>query len=197
MTSARTPLRALVATGTAAAFALAAPVAFAHDVVVGGDPADGETVEEFPDSVTLEFSAVPREGFNTFALSEADSGEVLHTGEPEIDGRFLTLDLPDDLDAGAGEYRIGFQITSSDGHATRGETTFEVAGEAEPAADNADNAEPAAAEEEDSVLAGPVGILVAIAGVLALIAVVVLAVRRGKVSRELDERTQHDDPNQH
>lgn len=123
----------------------AAAPASAHDVVVGGDPADGETVAEFPDTVTLEFSGIPRDGFNTFALSDADTEEVLYTGEPEINERFLTLDIPDDVESGAGNYRIGFQITSSDGHATRGMTTFTVAGTADPEEAATEPAEDAAA----------------------------------------------------
>lgn len=107
--------------------AVGAPAAFAHDAVVGGNPADGATVSEFPAQVELDFSGDPQSGFSTMAVSKVgDTGEadVLYSGEPEVEGRAVTLDLPGDLDPQPGEYRVGFQIVSSDGHATKGMTTF-------------------------------------------------------------------------
>lgn len=107
--------------------AVGAPAASAHDAVVGGNPADGATVSEFPARVELDFSGDPQSGFSTMAVSKVgDTGEadVLYSGEPEVEGRAVTLDLPGDLDPQPGEYRVGFQIVSSDGHATKGMTTF-------------------------------------------------------------------------
>lgn len=117
--------RGVLAAGLTAGLGLAAaPAAFAHDSVVGGSPADGEVVQEFPDTLTLDFSGEVQDGFNTFALSRADNGEVIADGEPTVEGRQVSLDLPDDLNAEPGEYRIGYQIISSDGHATKGMTSF-------------------------------------------------------------------------
>ncbi|WKD57546.1 hypothetical protein CAPI_04975 [Corynebacterium capitovis DSM 44611] len=135
----------LVARTAAAAAALAvaiAPVAQAHDAVVGGDPADGAVVSEFPHELTLEFSGLVQNGFNTFALSNAASGEVLYSGEPFVDGTKVTLDLPEELTVEPGEYRVGYQIVSSDGHSTKGSTTFsyEPSGSAAPAVPSAQNA---------------------------------------------------------
>ncbi|AGF72635.1 copper resistance CopC family protein [Corynebacterium halotolerans] len=150
----RPALAALAAAG--AVTIAAAPAALAHDVVVSGDPADGAVVEEFPRSIELEFSGIPREGFSTVAVTEQDSGELLYSGEPTIDGQMVTLELPEDVTGGPGEYTVGFQITSSDGHATRGMTTFTVAGDeqspeagAEPTnnPDNTDNTDTAATAE--------------------------------------------------
>ncbi|APT84884.1 copper resistance CopC family protein [Corynebacterium aquilae] len=104
-----------------------APQVYAHDVVVGGNPANGETVSQFPHSITLEFSGIPQGNFNTLAVSDADSGTVLYSGQPELDKQNVTLNVPEDINPGPGSYVVGFQITSSDGHATRGKTTFTVA----------------------------------------------------------------------
>lgn len=192
--------RRLAATVAAAGLmTVCASPAVAHDVVVDGAPHDGEELQTFPDSLTLEFSGVPREGFNTFAVSDAETGVVLFSGEPTIDDRMLSVELPDDLDPGAGDYQIGFQITSSDGHSTRGRTTFSVAGE--PSADAAAGSSESEAVESDegvevgNLLSGPAGIVVAVAAILGVIAVMMLAIRRGKTSRELDEhlRDQHPD----
>lgn len=108
---------------------VAAPAALAHDVVVGGNVEEGKTYDSFPRDITVEFSAVPRDGFNTFAVQNKETGETLFDAEPEINGRELTIETPEDVKPGAGEYQVGYQITSSDGHATRGGITFKVAGE--------------------------------------------------------------------
>lgn len=115
-----------VAAVAAAVSVVAVAPAFAHDSVIGSDPDNGGVVLEFPDKITLEFSGEVEDGFNTVALSRQSDGqtEVLYSGEPEVDGRFVTLELPDDLDAQPGDYKVGFQIVSSDGHSTKGMTSF-------------------------------------------------------------------------
>lgn len=111
-----------------------APAAFAHDSVITARPGMDETVTEFPTEIVLEFSGQPKEDFNTVALSRVVDDEVLFSGEPEVNDREVSIDVPADVDAQPGEYRIGYQITSSDGHATKGTTSFtfqptEAAGE--------------------------------------------------------------------
>lgn len=111
-----------------------APAAFAHDSVITARPGMDETVTEFPTEIVLEFSGQPKKDFNTVALSRVADDEVLFSGEPEVNDREVSIDVPADVDAQPGEYRIGYQITSSDGHATKGTTSFtfqpaEAAGE--------------------------------------------------------------------
>lgn len=160
-TSPRT--RLITAAGAAIiAAASVAPAAVAHDAVVGGNPADGATVANFPDSLELDFSGQPGEGFNTMALSRVDAGgqsEVLFTGEPAVAGRSITLELPADLDTQPGEYHVGYQIVSSDGHATKGMTTFtyEPAGgeSAAPAAPAASSSAANTSAQETTEAEGP------------------------------------------
>lgn len=106
----------------------AAPQAQAHDAVVASTPADGATVSSFPRAFELEFSGIPQQSFNTVAVSDAQSGEVLFTVEPNLDQQFVRFETPAEVHPDAGEYIIGFQITSSDGHATRGKLRFTVSG---------------------------------------------------------------------
>ena len=134
----RRVIAAVVAVG--ALSVVATPAALAHDSVIGGNPTDGEVVEEFPRSIELEFSGLPQEGFSTVAITDQDSGDLLFSGEPTIKDRLVTLDLPADISGGPGDYTVGFQILSSDGHATRSSTTFTVAGDA--AAATTGDAEP-------------------------------------------------------
>ena len=102
--------------------------AVAHDVVLDSTPADGATVDEFPREIVLEFSGIPRDSFNTVAVSDTTTSTVLFSDEPELENQVVRVAVPDDVHPGPGEYTVGFQITSSDGHATRGRTTFTVAG---------------------------------------------------------------------
>ena len=79
----RRVLATVVAVG--ALTVVATPVALAHDSVIGGNPADGEVVEEFPRRIELEFSGLPQEGFSTVAITDQGSGDLLFSGEPTID----------------------------------------------------------------------------------------------------------------
>ena len=117
------------------------PQARAHDVVMNAQPADGATVQSFPSQIVLEFSAIPLDSFNTVAVSNTDTHEVYFTTEPTFDQQFAVIPVPEGLNPGPGNYTIGFQITSSDGHATRGKTTFTVAGANPAAADPAVDSE--------------------------------------------------------
>ena len=101
-----------------------APAALAHDSVIDADPGVDAIVTEFPTELVLVFSGIPRDGFNTIALSRMDTNEVLFSGEPTVDRQNVSIDVPEGLDPQPGRYRIGFQITSSDGHATKGMTQF-------------------------------------------------------------------------
>lgn len=105
---------------------LGVPIASAHDSVIGGTITAGEVLEKFPTQITLEFSAIPKDEFNTFAVTDTATGEVLFDAIPAIDGRNLTVAVPSDVHPGPGQYQVGFQITSSDGHATRGSVPFSV-----------------------------------------------------------------------
>lgn len=117
--------RALFAGAAAAALTLGgAPLASAHDSVISARPGIDEVVSEFPAELVLEFSAQPKDDFNTVALSRVADEEVLFSGEPEVHDREISIAVPADIDAQPGQYRIGYQITSSDGHATKGTTSF-------------------------------------------------------------------------
>ena len=171
----RTPIRRIgagLATATLSAAALwsFAPQASAHDVVVDSNPADG---------------------FNTVAVSNA-SGETIFDAEPDLDGRVLTVDVPDNLDTPDGTYSVGYQITSSDGHATRGGLEFSVgngggtasSASADSQPDNNDSAEAdtsdAVENAEDSQGAGAASIVIAIGAIAAAIGVIVLLVQKRK-----------------
>lgn len=122
-----------------------APTAQAHDVILRSSPGDGQTVAEFPREIRLEFSGIPQDSFNTVAVSDAATQTVLFSAQPTADAQILSVAVPEQVHPGPGEYVVGFQITSSDGHATRGKIGFTVEGatdassaQAQPSAGAAD-----------------------------------------------------------
>lgn len=155
----------------------AAP-ASAHDAVVSSNPGDKQVLKEFPNHVSLKFSGNPKDNFNTVAISDADAKKVLYSHEPEVVGNEVSLDIPEDINPGPGNYIIGFQITSSDGHSTRGKTTFSVedpdaAGAAEAEAESRQIGENA--EETKSLPLWAYGLG---GGLIVIIAVVVTVINR-------------------
>jgi len=170
------------AAATAGLMVLAAPVSPAHDLVIGGNPDNGDVVEEFPEIIELEFSGYVKLDFNTFAISDIESGEILFSGPPTIDGRMVSIAVPTDVNPGPGDYRIGFQITSSDGHSTRGMTTFTVAGERDAASTAAESTTDVASDAagESGVLQNPLTWILAGVGILAILGVIVMAIARGQ-----------------
>lgn len=164
------------------------PAASAHDVVLGSTPESGAVLEEFPETIELEFSGIPQDLFNTVALSNTDTGEILFTGEPDIDDRILSFDVPSDVDTEPGNYTVGFQITSSDGHATKGSIAFELAGE--QAQGETASSEPVAQVENpgDEVAEGmgleaPWNWLLGITGVLVIAGAIVMMIAKGRNSK--------------
>ncbi len=158
-----------------------APMAVAHDSVIGGNVVSDTPLEEFPREITLEFSGIPKDTFNTFAVSDQGSGEVLFDAEPTINGRNLTVEVPDNIEPGDGDYQVGFRITSSDGHPTPGSVEFSVASGADAAgassAGSAGEVDNNDSQEGDtdaslSALSGPAKWIVGLGAVLVVVAMV-------------------------
>ncbi len=174
-----------------------APVASAHDVVVSSTPEDGSVVEEFPEEIVLEFSGIPQDSYNYIALSNADSSTVLFSGEPVLDGQFLSFRVPDDVAREPGRYTVGFRITSSDGHATPGSINFEVSGRdsgdqestaAEATGDTDNNAEDPESTESAEQTAGedatglpaPWNWVISALGILVIAGVIVMMIAKNR-----------------
>lgn len=148
--------------------------ASAHDVVVKSTPEANSTVDQLPEKIVLDFSGEPKDGFNTIALSH--DGEVLFRGEPKADGRELSVDVPADVQEkkDGGEYIVGYQITSSDGHSTRGSVEFTLSSDGSNGDSNqngSDSGSPEGAKGEQSPFPSwllPLGGIVVIVGALAI-----------------------------
>lgn len=159
-----------------------APEATAHDSVIGAQPPVDGTVADFPEEIVLEFSGYPRDTFNMFAVTDTATGEILFDGTPTLNGRNLIITVPDGIDPGEGTYSVGFQITSSDGHATRGKTEFHVGQAAAEgaSAEKAGNSE-GEAEGMSPLLMGLIGL----AAIAALGAVIVMVRAKAKRIEDL------------
>ena len=140
---------ALAALLLTALLVLVAPLsASAHDALVDADPAPDSAVETLPEQIRLTFSAAVQPEGRTAVEVLDESGASVVEGEPVVDGAVVTQALQDG--GAAGEYRVIWQITSSDGHLTSEEYVFTVTVGAEPApgADEAD--EPGEADAADA-----------------------------------------------
>ena len=101
--------------------------ASAHDELIASDPAVDATVETLPEELSLTFSAALIDAPEGTAVVVTDAaGNTVSDGAAEINGAILTQPLVTDA-AVAGEYRVQWQVVSSDGHPTEGEFSFTVA----------------------------------------------------------------------
>ncbi|APT92410.1 copper resistance protein [Corynebacterium phocae] len=158
---------------------LASPVALAHDSVIGGSVTSGEVLQEFPREITLEFSGIPQEGYNTFAVTDTDTEEVLFDAEPDITGRDLTIEVPEDVNPGPGNYQVGFRITSSDGHSTMGSVPFSVAGaQGATVPTETSNSEAGSSSGSTAELSGGLKTVISIGAILAALAVIIMLVAK-------------------
>lgn len=150
------------------------PAASAHDSVLHSKPEDGSIVAKFPREIVLEFSGIPKPNFNTIAVSDADTHKVLFSKQPKLNKQFVSVTVPDEINPGPGSYLVGFQITSSDGHATRGSVSFSVAKKPEDATTDGEFHDDVASSDASSgptlgVIVGGIAIVGIIAAVFFLI----------------------------
>lgn len=193
ITPGRRPSRRLraaaLALATLVALLVTATPASAHNQLIESDPADGVSLDEAPDRVTLTFDQpVQRgagEGVNQIAVTGPDGGQWTK-GDVQVDGTSVTAPLhplgP------AGEYVIGFRVLSADGHPVSEELRFTLTSHgpggdtppggqtAAPSAANADEAP--SADDGDSGDGIPVWVWI-VAAVVLLGAGVTVALRTG------------------
>lgn len=112
----------------AIAIALAGP-AFAHSPVNTSDPANGATLTEVPQTLTLTL-AEPGRFMKVEVTHTTVDGSASHTAELDIPSRVMT----DEMDfvppsMGAGTYLVEWRVLGQDGHAMDGTVTYMVTAE--------------------------------------------------------------------
>lgn len=94
--------------------------ATAHDVLEKMTPAEGTTVEQLPDRVTMTFSDQPL-SIGLQVVVRGPAGNVAD-GAPTIEGRTVSQSLLPT--APGGDYTVLFRVTSTDGHPISGSYAF-------------------------------------------------------------------------
>lgn len=100
---------------------LAAGTAAAHSSPVSSVPADGASVETGPERVSITFNEPLQESFPALTVVGPD-GNLWSKGDPTVAGP--TVSVPVGELGPTGVYKIGYRVTSADGHPVKGERTF-------------------------------------------------------------------------
>lgn len=160
---------------------LAAPVALAHDDVIGTSPRNGDQLTSAPAEVRIRFSAdaSPRSGK---ASITGPRGNSVAAGPAKVEGS--TLVIPMRPTTVAGRYAVKFRTLSSDGHPVAGSITVELVITKTPATSpTPSTAAPRPAT--DAAVDAPVWPWLAVAGLAGLAVAAIALVRKAS-------RTNHD-----
>jgi methionine-rich copper-binding protein CopC len=163
--------RILAVAATLTALLAMPATALGHVALVSSSPAAGENLDIAPTEVTLTFDDELDPATSSFTVTNADSHEVVGTGEVDLtvaDRNVLTGDV---TITDPGVYTVGYAVTGIDGHQIGGAFSFGY---------NADEAIPAPTDEEhpDTAMPRPELPLTAGAGGLLLALGVLLGARR-------------------
>ncbi|WP_433681744.1 copper resistance CopC family protein [Nocardia sp. CA-119907] len=100
---------------------LAAGTAAAHSSPVSSVPADGASVETGPERVSITFNEPLQTSFPALTVVGPD-GNLWSKGDPTVDGPTVSVAVGELGPTGV--YKIGYRVTSADGHPVKGELTF-------------------------------------------------------------------------
>ena len=103
----------------------AAPMAFAHAVLVHSTPADHAVMHATSFDVVLQYNSRIDSARSTVTLTDANGKGVPLQMKPTANPGELVASVHDLKN---GNYRIHWQVLASDGHITRGEVNFSVLG---------------------------------------------------------------------
>ena len=190
---------AATAVAVLALMLLGAPGAWAHDSLVSSSPADGAVLEAAPASIDLVMSE-PAQALGTQVSVVGADGQEHAAGAVQL----VDTSVSQPVDAlPAGDYRVTWRVTSSDGHPISGELGFTVSAAAatpapaapepsmttqatpessepsEPSVTRGSDADPVSADGEGtSPVDGVGGAVLALVALGAVVAVFVLMRRR-------------------
>lgn len=164
---------ALVGLLTGLAIVAVASPAFAHDELIGTDPAEGAVVETLPGSLTLTFSGVLLTGDGATEIAVTDStGTDLTSAPPVVDGVRVTQQLSG---APEGTVQVAWRVVSSDGHPISGQYSFSVG---ESGSQTPPSTEPSPAPGDSGADLAPLWIAVGVVVVAGAVIGLLLARRR-------------------
>ena len=116
----------------------AASPAAAHTALVSTSPADGASLTDAPDAVTLTFSQPVNAELSAVEVT-GPGGEVRQQGPPDVSG--VTVTQPLAGLSSAGTYQVAWRVLAADGHPVSGTLSFtltasEAAGSGAPEAED-------------------------------------------------------------
>lgn len=168
----------------------------AHSELISSTPGDRDELYEPPTQVVLEFNETIQDIGNEIVITGPDGSDIAE-GDPQIQDRTVTQALVAPTSTGpldiGGDYTVTWRVVSADGHPISGAFTFEVllntwddvieettTEETTPEATETSVAPSSIDAEEDDTETGMGAALPIVVGLaaLALVAVVVLVVRR-------------------
>lgn len=94
----------------------------AHALLFSADPEDGATLAQPPRQVELAFTVLLSDP--AYIRVTGPEGQNLSQGDPVIEEARAVQPVRDD--AGPGDYRIAYQVVSTDGHRITGAVRFRV-----------------------------------------------------------------------
>lgn len=167
--------------------------ASAHDQLVSSNPEDGSKVDQQPEWIEMTFSGDVQEVGSEVKV--VIDGKNVSAGELSVDGKKLSVALPDNLKPG--DYKVTWRVVSQDGHPISGDFDFTIndaegAGGSveessqaglgggvvdEPGKDTEERGQIGQNDDADSGMSTPMMVLLGVGG-LAIIVIVVLLMRR-------------------
>jgi len=114
---------ALLAAALAATLGIAAPIAYAHAIVVAARPAMGSTVPQGGLEIRLDFNSRIDPQRSGLHLRRPDGSEATVSVVRNSASNVLAGSAKTTM---SGHWRLAWQVLSVDGHITRGEVTFIV-----------------------------------------------------------------------
>ena len=169
--------------------------ASAHDQLVSSNPEDGAELDQQPEWLEMTFSGNIQEVGSEVTV--VVDGKDVSAGELTVEGKKLSVALPDDLKPG--DYEVTWRVVSQDGHPISGDYAFTIkdsegAGGAveestkaglgggvvdEPGKDTGERGEIGEASGSDSGMSTPMIVLLSVGG-LAIVIVVLLMRRKAQ-----------------
>lgn len=99
------------------------PGAWAHDVLISSDPADGATLAAPPTSVSFTFDE-PVQNFQPVVSLIGPDGQQYRSGSAEVNGSVVSSAV---APGPAGAWIAAYRVVSGDGHPVTGQIRFTVA----------------------------------------------------------------------
>jgi len=159
--------RALLGALLGALLVVVASPAWAHDELIGSDPAQDAVIDTLPEQIELTFSGIllNDEGATEMVVRDA-TGIDLTAGDPELDGVHVIQPLSGEA---SGVITVQWRVVSSDGHPISDEFTFTVGtGDGEPGPTQAPAPPLEATDMTGWLWAGGIAIVVVVGILLAL-----------------------------